>query len=111
MDFVAMALAAAGLEPPTDRVLDGKDPTATLAGKASSPHEFMCWKYGSRAMAIRQGQYKLIKADKARTKEWQLFDLANDIGETYNLAAAKPELVQEMEGKFNEWLEDAKTGK
>jgi arylsulfatase A-like enzyme len=111
MDFVVMALAAAGLQPPTDRVLDGRDPTATLSGKAPSPHEFMCWQFGSRAKAIRQGNYKLIKAGKARTKEWQLFDLSTDIGETYNLAAAKPEVVRELEEKFNRWFEDARSGR
>jgi hypothetical protein len=32
---------ATGLDLPTDRFLDGKDPTAALAGRASSPHKYL----------------------------------------------------------------------
>ena len=37
MDFLAMAITAAGGELPAERALDGRDPTDVLAGKAASP--------------------------------------------------------------------------
>jgi arylsulfatase A-like enzyme len=38
MDLLPLALTAAGLPRPADRTLDGRDPTAVLAGKGKSPH-------------------------------------------------------------------------
>ena len=46
---------------------------------------------------LRQGPWKLIFAPdpKAKTKV-QLYNLDEDLGETHNLAAQKPELVAEL---------------
>ncbi|HID22347.1 MAG TPA: hypothetical protein EYP14_08090 [Planctomycetaceae bacterium] len=93
MDFVPMILKAAGLPLPTDRVLDGRDPTAALAGQAASPHKALCWQWRASS-AIRMGRYKLIRERESRDRNWQLFDLEADIGETCNLAAAEPERVE-----------------
>jgi len=111
MDIVPMALAAAELDVPTEGVLDGKNPIAALAGEAPSPHQSLCWQWGSGSAAIRMGKYKLIKERRSRTREWQLFDLHTDVGETRNLVAAKPELAQQLESEFERWLADAKTGR
>jgi arylsulfatase A len=96
------ALAAAGEELPIERTLDGRDPIKTLAGGASSPHEalFWVWNQGRQQhwSAIRQGQYKLVRPDEA--EPWELYDLAVDVGEEHNLAAARPELVLELAHKF-----------
>ena len=60
MDFLPMILNAVGVAPPEDRVLDGRDPTAVLAGKASSPHESLFWRYDG-SDAVRHGRYKLAR--------------------------------------------------
>lgn len=117
MDFVPMALKAAELDLltlptlPTDGTFDGRDPTATLAGEAPSPHQYLYWQWGSKSAAVRQGQYKLIRESKSRTRDWQLFDLSTDLGETTNLAASKPELAGRLEAEFERWRKDAKTGR
>lgn len=103
MDLVPLALDAAGLEPTT--VLDGKNPLPTLQSTASSPHRRLCWQWESSS-AIRVGNYKLIRERKSRTREWQLFDLATDIGETHNLAAQQPEVFTSLQGEFEKWLEE-----
>jgi arylsulfatase A-like enzyme len=103
MDFVPMALRAAGLPLPSDRVLDGKNPTATLTGRAPSPHEYLYWSWGSRSNAIRKGRYKLIREKNSTNKDWQLFDLQNDIGETANLLAAKPEIAEQLKAEYELW--------
>lgn len=52
-----MALRAAGLALPIDRVLDGKDPTAALAGEGPSPHKYLYWRWGAKSAAIRMGRH------------------------------------------------------
>ncbi len=111
MDFVPMALSAAGLDLPTDRFLDGKDPTAALAGRAPSPHKYLYWRFGSNNAAIRMGRYKLTREKQSTNQDWQLFDLETDIGETANLRSARPELAEQLIAEHARWEKDAKTGR
>jgi arylsulfatase A-like enzyme len=109
MDFVPMALRAAGLSLPSDRMLDGKDPTETLAGKMPSPHKYLYWCWGSNSRAIRMGRYKLLREKQSTNQNWQLFDLQTDIGETANLVSAKPELTEHLKAEYERWEKEAKT--
>ncbi|MBN2316969.1 MAG: sulfatase-like hydrolase/transferase [Sedimentisphaerales bacterium] len=109
MDFMPMALRAAGLSLPSDRVLDGKDPTETLAGKAPSPHKYLYWRWGSKSAGIRMGRYKLLREQQSTNQDWQLFDLQTDIGETANLVSAKPELVEHLKIEYERWEKEAKS--
>jgi arylsulfatase A-like enzyme len=64
-------------------------------------------------MAIRNGNYKLVKYDvNADTRSGnrrqgatpaKLYDLANDIGESKDLAAAMPDKVKELQSKWDAW--------
>ncbi|NOR67751.1 MAG: sulfatase-like hydrolase/transferase, partial [Woeseiaceae bacterium] len=103
MDIVPMALHAAGLSLPSDRNLDGKDPTAALTGRASSPHKYLYWSWGSRSNAIRKGRYKLIRERNSTNQDWQLFDLQTDIGETSNLLAERPEIAEQLKAEYERW--------
>jgi arylsulfatase A-like enzyme len=107
MDFVPMLLNAAGLALPADRVLDGMDPTATLAGQAPSPHKYLYWRWGAKSAAIRMGPYKLIREQQSTNQDWQLFDLQTDIGESANLLAAKPELAEHLKAEYERWEMEA----
>lgn len=101
LDCLPMILTAAGAPQPADRVIDGRDPTATLAGAAPSPHKTLYWGYGG-ARALRDGYYKLVSPGK--NEPFELYDLRSDIGETENLAADKPELVAGLVEKYAHWL-------
>ena len=101
MDFFAMTLRAAGAETELDREIDGRDPTATLAGKNDSPHKALFWGY-RKARAMREGAYKLVSPGKG--KPWELYNLERDIGESSNLASRKPELVEKMGKSHQKWL-------
>jgi arylsulfatase A-like enzyme len=105
LDVLPMILAAAGAAPPADRVLDGLDPTAVLAGERHSPHEalYWLWNQGQRQQwrAMRQANYKLVR--KADAEPWQLYDLSQDVGETKDLAAEKPEAVQALTASYEKW--------
>jgi len=63
---------------------------------------------------LRQGPWKLILApgsggwtkDGDATQPVQLYNLADDLGETNNLAAAKPELVADLRRELDAWRKD-----
>jgi arylsulfatase A-like enzyme len=100
LDFAPTALAAAGIEA-KDAKFDGVNLLPHLAGKVTAPpHAALYWRFGPQ-MAIRAGNYKLVKA--AGIDQPQLFDLAADIGETKDRSADKPELVKELRAKYEAW--------
>jgi arylsulfatase A len=104
MDFVPLALHAAGLALPADRTLDGKDPTHTLAGRSGSPHASLCWRWGKAGFAIRMGRYKLIREQDTPKQDWQLFDLQTDIGESTDLRAAQPDVAERLKTEYERWM-------
>ena len=104
LDCLPMILRTAGASEVTDRVLDGRDPTATFADNAPSPHETLYWGYG-KARAMRDGYYKLVSPGK--DKPFELYDLRSDIGETEDLAAEKPEVVARLTKEYDRWLAEA----
>jgi arylsulfatase A-like enzyme len=99
-DFLPMAVIAAGGRLPEDRMLDGRDPTAALAGTAASPHEALYFEFRKHS-AMRRGRYKIVRSDPGET--FQLFDLQEDAGETTDLAARHPELAATMQREFEAW--------
>jgi arylsulfatase A len=86
-DFFPTALAAAGVKPPADRVLDGADVTAALAGAAKSVERPvpLYWRLNMAPpkenlhMALRKGDWKLL-ANQDFT-HFELYDLKADPNE------------------------------
>ena len=106
LDLLPTLLRAAGLPLPGDRVLDGRDVSDTLAGRAASPHELLAWEFtqSKKTMsAVRDRQYKLIR--QHTTEPFELYDLINDPRETRNLVATKPQIAQRLEQAYRLWLE------
>ncbi|MDX1948711.1 MAG: sulfatase-like hydrolase/transferase [Pirellulaceae bacterium] len=100
LDFHPTALAAAGVEA-KDAKFDGVNLLPHLKGEVSNPpHESLFWRFGPQ-MAIRHGNYKLVKG--AGVDAPQLFDLATDIGEKNDLSQAKPEIYQDLTARYEEW--------
>ena len=105
LDVLPLCLAAAGVAPPKDRVLDGRDPLPALAGKAGSPHERLVFTYGTNA-AMREGPLKIMRT--AAGKPWELYDLATDPSEKRNLATERATDVTRLGSTFEAWLADVK---
>ena len=99
LDLFPTAVAMAGGELPKDRSYDGVDLLPFLTGqKKAAPHEVLCWRNGPNA-AVRKGDWKLFKGGD----HYWLFDLSKDIGEQKNLAAARPEIVEQLKNELAKW--------
>jgi arylsulfatase A-like enzyme len=113
MDLTATALTVAGIEPKPEWKLDGVDLLPYLKGTATGkPHDALYWRLGTQ-MAVRQGDWKLVKYDLAaeggkagEASPFRLYNLTNDIGEATDLAAKLPDKVQQLEGLWNKWAAD-----
>ena len=99
-------LELAGLQLPQG--LDGVSFAALLRGGAEPPARLLFWHFphytnqGSRpAGAVREGDWKLIEHYEDGLLE--LFNLAQDIGETTNRAAREPERAAAMKAKLAAW--------
>jgi arylsulfatase A-like enzyme len=110
LDIHPTALAVAGVEAKPEWKLDGVNLVPFLEGKDSDPpHAALFWRFGEQ-MAIRRGDWKLVKPDLATdaqfgniAKQPMLFDLATDIREQTDLAAQHPEKVKELLETWQEW--------
>ena len=104
LDILPTAAALAGSKMSTN--LDGVNLLPHLTGEtAAAPHDYLAWRFGPQK-AIRRGQWKLVDWRDFETKQnsgWQLYDLAQDIGEKNNVAAAHPELVAQLSRTWDEW--------
>jgi arylsulfatase len=93
-----------GQEPPP---LIGKSWVKTLAGEEKSPRseqDYLAWEiFGNRA--VRQGDWKLRWQYKPYgTEEWELFNLATDVAERHDLAAAQPEKVKALLALWDDYV-------
>jgi len=117
LDIFPTVLAAAGVEAPADGKIDGVNLLPYLTGeKAGAPHEALFWRFGPQ-IAVRKGDWKLVKAQGARTEKdgkeepsttegAHLYHLTNDIGEQNNLADKEPEKVKELATAWDQWNRD-----
>jgi arylsulfatase A-like enzyme len=64
------------------------------------PHEFLYWEFheGGFSQAVRMGRWKGVRPKLGRPLE--LYDLATNIGETTNVAAAHPDIAAKLESHF-----------
>jgi arylsulfatase A len=112
MDFLPTfaALAQTGL--PENIQIDGQNIDGLLKSPEDkkSPNEaFFYYARDGKVEAVREGKWKL---HTAKSRGWNpeegpfpvsLFDLESDIGETNNVAAQHPEVVERLKGKMTEF--------
>jgi arylsulfatase A-like enzyme len=102
LDVLPTAITAAGGKPEASWNLDGVDLMPYLTGaNASRPHQTLYWRYGPQ-WAIRDGDMKLVVSKGGGGKP-ELYNLADDIGESKDLAAAQSDKVKELHAMWNKW--------
>jgi arylsulfatase A-like enzyme len=92
--------------------LDGVDLLPYLTGRDSGePHESLYWRFGKQ-MAIRSGDWKLVRYDttadgndQPEISAMKLYNLVNDIHEDQDLASEMPAKVEELKSKWDRWNE------
>ncbi|MDE0109626.1 MAG: sulfatase [Bryobacterales bacterium] len=118
MDLLPTFIQMAGAELPADRTLDGRDIGPLMRGEpgAESPHEAFYYYRETHLDAVRSGPWKLVFPRPGRDEsEWllsksgaflgellepvtelALYNLESDIGETSNVAADHPDVVERL---------------
>ncbi len=111
LDILPTALAAAGVEAPVDAKFDGMSLLPYLRGENDgNPHDALYWRLGQQ-MAIRQGDWKLVRYDPAvdgmegRATDAKLYNLADDIGESRDLIEEDPEKAKSLQAAWDKWNE------
>jgi len=100
LDIFATAIAAAGLESPPGKALDGVDLIPHITGiDIAEPHETLFWRKEKMA-AVRNGDYKLIRLDDYG---YRLYYLEDDPGELHDLSESQPELLKELISSLELW--------
>ncbi len=128
LDILPTFAALAGAESPSDRVIDGENISHLFHGQFDKADPDKAWFYYLRVhlQAVRQGKWKLhlardkypvgaapfsnnrhiAPADRVGFNEPFLVDLENDLGETTNVAAQYPQVVQRLLGLAEAMRED-----
>lgn len=96
-DHFATLTALSGLKVPGTR--DGVDLSPLLLGTGAPERNPMVWvfpEYGGQ-VAVRIGDHKVLRRglDTRKPTPWMVFDIAHDRAETRDLAAEKPDLVEQ----------------
>ena len=116
LDLLPTCAALAGAKVPAERTLDGRDLGADVS---TAPERPLFHYFGYQSQALREGRWKLLLKVDARPSpqpkslwfehqpqvftnqhrllaEPELYDLANDVGETKNVASQHPEIVARL---------------
>jgi arylsulfatase A-like enzyme len=102
LDVVPTALASAGANIDPSWHLDGVNLLPHLTGQNTEPpHKTLFWRFGEQ-WAIRHGDWKLVVANGGSGQP-ELYNLANDISESKNLAAEMPEKAKELQVLWDAW--------
>lgn len=98
LDIFPTVTALAGVKAPAN--LDGVDLTPFLRSeKTAAPHDALFFAT-EKGWAIRQEQWKLVSEKDGVLR---LFNLASDLEEKHDLAAAEPDRVKGMTQKWQAW--------
>ena len=111
VDYLPTICAAAGIDLPKDRAIDGVDLSMHLQRGDALDRPAVFWHFphyrGKDVIPysiVRCGDWKLIKRYEGPT--FELFNLADDPAETTNLAATHPEKREELDDMLQRWLSD-----
>ncbi len=106
MDFLPTFAALSGASIPENLHIDGIDLSDHLLNKKVLPERYCYWGK-STGQAIRDGDWKLIRYENENI---ELFNLAEDINESNNLAEANPDKVSQLSLELEKWYDEVTKG-
>lgn len=102
LDILPTILAATKANVKPAKPLDGVNLIPYLTGEnKAKPHDKLFWRFGQQ-WAVRQDDWKLVVARGGSMKP-ELYNLAEDISESKNLAAEKPEILAKLQATYDAW--------
>lgn len=103
LDLMPTMLELAGIAAPAERPLDGISLVPALLNRAEPVQRQLFWNH----KAMRDGSWKLILDGNGTAKgSVGLYNLADDIAESSNLAQAEPARVAAMQKALQDWTAD-----
>lgn len=111
VDIYPTMLEMAGAKYPTSvdqrptPALDGSSLMPLFRNKTRSQPEIIISGFSDRFRMVRCGDWKIVKANNG---DWQLYNIKDDPTELKDLSIAKPEKVEELAVKYEEWLDKGK---
>jgi arylsulfatase A-like enzyme len=120
VDWYPTLLTLAGVSLEQKLPLDGFDAWATIAAGKPSPHKEILLNATPAGGGIRVGDWKLVlnggpaggdnpvpKKKKAAADAVELFNLADDLTESKNLASQMPDKVAELRARYDRYAKEA----
>ena len=87
---------------PKNVILDGFDWWTVVRGEKQSPRQEMFWKR-KNLLGARVGKWKWVSMGG---KSGGLFDLESDIGERNDLSSSRPEILNMVKSRYQNWLKE-----
>ena len=119
IDLAPTLLAVAGVSPPPGLAFDGLNLRPLWEGRAAASPErtYVVQSHRGnaparyRAFAVIGQRYKLVQAlsfgqPAPPDAPFELYDLLDDPGETADLAARRPDVVERLTAAYDRWFED-----
>jgi arylsulfatase A-like enzyme len=111
IDFYPTIAELTGVEIPESQTVDGKSLVPLLGGAGRLERESLYWHYphysnqgGFPGGAIRSGEWKLV--ERFEDGRRHLYNLAEDVGESTDLAAKHPQRVDAMTEDLHRWYRE-----
>lgn len=110
-DLMATCAEILDAKLPADAGEDSVSILPALLGTAAGPlRAATVHQSASRQLAIRQGSWKLVFARESKGKQAAaLYDLSTDIGESRNVAAGHPEVVERLTALMRRIIQDGRS--
>ena len=109
-DIFPTCLSCAGVDLPTDRIIDGKNILPVLQGRAPGPHDLFFYYDGPILVAVREDKWKYQRRHMSDNGGYPLFsqgpflfNLEIDPGESYNLIETYPKVAQGFADILDTW--------
>ncbi len=119
VDVFPTLLEIAAAKPPVDQPLDGESLVPLLRDPSSSLRRTAIYQHFPGYLGAGAGTWRTTPVGVIQEGDWklmeffedgrlELYNLRDDIGETNNLAAVRPEKAKALHAKLIEWRKDVK---